>query len=212
MTQKYLPNRASIPEACEWMKEQTGEPWTLAHLLEYGLMPWFWLEHQPGWPDALFGGRAEGYLAPLCFAGDTQRLAADGRDVLVTMTRTHDGALMKVGPPAWHFPIDALRFLRDDITRLAGALSKPAAPAESATDNRPKWKIPGRLEHEAREIGEQWMNTQSKKPGVDAIAKHVEGELKNRDRRGPRRDYWDWQTIKREALTGITGRKASGKK
>jgi hypothetical protein len=133
MKRSYLPNRVSISEACEWIKEQTGELWTLARLLEYGLMPWFWLDYQPGWPDALFGGRTEGYLAPICFAGDTQRLATDGCDVLVTMTRTHDGKLIKVGPPGLHFPIDELRFLRDDITRLAGDLSKPAAPVESAT-------------------------------------------------------------------------------
>lgn len=82
---------------------------------------------------------------------------------------------------------------------------------QSTTDERPKWEIPDRLEHRARKIGEQWMNAQSMKPGVDEIAKYVEKELKDRDLRGPRGDYWDWQTIKRGALKGITGRKANGK-
>lgn len=88
-------------------------------------------------------------------------------------------------------------------------------PNESATDNRPKWGIPGRLEYDARQIGEEWMLAEEtrtgERPGVDTIAKYVEEELKNRDRRGPRGDYWDWQTVKKEALTGITGRKANGK-
>ena len=56
------------------------------------------------------------------------------------------------------------------------------------------------------------MKEQSKMPGVNAIAKHVEKELKIRDRRGPRGDYLGWETIKKEALTGITGRKVNGKK
>jgi hypothetical protein len=67
----------------------------------------------------------------------------------------------------------------------------------------------------AREIGEQWMKAEREEgrdPGVDAIAKYVEGELSNRDIRGPRGKYLDWQTIKKEALTGITGRPANGKR
>lgn len=76
----------------------------------------------------------------------------------------------------------------------------------------PHWENPERLEFLAREIGKQWMGKTKPKPGVDAIAQHVEGELKRRNKTGPRGDYWDWQTIKKEALTGITGRKANGKK
>jgi hypothetical protein len=95
-------------------------------------------------------------------------------------------------------------------------LHNTQAPNERATDNRPKWEIPGRLECEAREIGQElvdeYRKNKKKIPGVVEIAKHVEKELKQRDRRGPRDDYWDWQTIKREALRGITGRKATGKK
>jgi hypothetical protein len=90
------------------------------------------------------------------------------------------------------------------------------APNESAKDNRQKWEIPGRLECEARQIGQELINEYRKNnktiPGVDEIAKHVENELKKRDRRAPRGDYWKWQTIKKEALPGITGRKANGKK
>jgi hypothetical protein len=98
----------------------------------------------------------------------------------------------------------------DDLPPELAAMA-PATPAESAADARKKWETPGRLEYEAREIAKKWMNLQSKKPGVDAIAKHVEGELKKLNRTAPRGDYWDWKTIKKEALTGITGRKANGK-
>jgi hypothetical protein len=74
------------------------------------------------------------------------------------------------------------------------------------------WEIPERLEHIARQLGEEWMTKQKIKPGVIAIAKYLETELKNRNLTGPRGDYWDWGTIKKQALTGITGRKANGKK
>ena len=87
-----------------------------------------------------------------------------------------------------------------------------AAGNHIAKDTRQKWEIPDRLEYKAREIGKKWMDTQRNKPGVIAIAKHVEGELKSLNKPGPRGDYWDWKTIKREALVGITGRKATGKK
>lgn len=75
-----------------------------------------------------------------------------------------------------------------------------------------KWEDPLRLEFTARKIGEEWMDKTTPKPGVDAIAKYVERELKTQNKLGPRGDYWSWKTIKREALTGITGRKANGKK
>ncbi|HRH15194.1 MAG TPA: hypothetical protein PK225_12685, partial [Azonexus sp.] len=87
----YLPKLATIEQACAWLNERTGKDWSLARLLEYGLMPWVWLEHAPGYP-AIFGDRLEGYLAPMAFGGDTQRLAAGGTDALITMTRTGDGA------------------------------------------------------------------------------------------------------------------------
>ena len=66
----------------------------------------------------------------------------------------------------------------------------------------------------AVEIGTIWMNEQrslGNAPGVDAIAKHVSAEFKTKDIRGKRDDYLSWNTIKKEALTGITGKKANGK-
>lgn len=90
----------------------------------------------------------------------------------------------------------------------------PPAPdhlSDTACHALEKWEKPGRLEFKARQIGQEWMRNTKPKPGVDAIARYVEKELKNRDIRGPRGDYWDWKTIKKEALRGITGRKPNGK-
>ncbi|MFA5924065.1 MAG: hypothetical protein WC856_22710 [Methylococcaceae bacterium] len=71
-----------------------------------------------------------------------------------------------------------------------------------------KWKS------KSWEIGKEWFDQEPKKdkyPGVDDVAKYVEAKLKEQDIRGRRGDYLDWQTIKREALKGITGRPANGK-
>ena len=63
----------------------------------------------------------------------------------------------------------------------------------------------------ARELGVEWMESEEKKTGkqptVITIAKYLEGELSNRNITGARGTVLDWETIKREALTGITGRK-----
>ena len=94
---------------------------------------------------------------------------------------------------------------------------EPRPPALT-TDKANKWDVADSWEQQARAIGLGWMLEQRKLikeadwPGVEAIAKHVEGELSTREITGKRGKYLDWETIKREALTGITGRKAKGKK
>lgn len=63
---------------------------------------------------------------------------------------------------------------------------------------------------QARKIGEEWMHVEeertNKRPTVTVIAKFVEGELSTRGITGARGKFLDSETIKREALTGITGR------
>lgn len=134
MTNDYLPKHATTSEACEWLQAKTGNKWTLARLLESGLMPWFRLDYSPGWP-ALFGDRIEGYLAPMVFAGDMQRLeadATDGTDALVNMTRAHDGVLMTV-EPGLRVPITDLRFKRDDLQALGKAFQDTTPAQNTAT-------------------------------------------------------------------------------
>ena len=66
----------------------------------------------------------------------------------------------------------------------------------------------------AREIGEAWMKQKREEghdPGIMDIAKYVEGELSTQNVKGPRGKFWDFETIKREALTGITGKARNGK-
>lgn len=66
----------------------------------------------------------------------------------------------------------------------------------------------------ARAIGIEWMEKEREEgrdPGVIAIAKYVEGELGNRYITGPHGKLLDFETIKKEALTGITGKPAKGK-
>jgi len=60
-------------------------------------------------------------------------------------------------------------------------------------------------------LGVEWMKGEKKKTGeqptAEDIAKHVEGEFATLSITGSRGKSLDWETIKREALTGITGRK-----
>lgn len=119
----YLPKHATAPEACEWLATETGEPWTLARLLENSLTPQVWLDYEPRFPE-IFGDRLEGFSTPMLFHGDVVRLAAGGDGVLLTMIRTPDKGIIRV-IPGYRAEIDDLRFLRDDITRLAGKHSAP---------------------------------------------------------------------------------------
>lgn len=67
----------------------------------------------------------------------------------------------------------------------------------------------------AREIGQKWLDDErkaGKDPGVEAISKYVHGELETREILGSRGKVPAASTIKREALTGITGKPANGQK
>jgi hypothetical protein len=52
---------------------------------------------------------------------------------------------------------------------------------------------------------------EGKDPGIIEISKYVEGELSTLGIMGKRGKFLDFETIKREALTGITGKPANGK-
>ena len=131
----YLPKHATVAEACDWLNAETGQSWTLARMLENELMPWFWLDYKPDFP-AVFGDRTEGYLAPMVFAGDTQRLEADATDALVNLTHSHDGAVIKV-EPGIKVQTNQLKFKRGDLE----ALSKALVPVEveSPMERRHRW-------------------------------------------------------------------------
>lgn len=76
--------------------------------------------------------------------------------------------------------------------------------------------LPGSWQAQAYELGKAWMLSEEartgKRPGQTAIAAYLEGELSNRGIKGPRGLFLDRETIRREALKGITGRPKNGTK
>jgi hypothetical protein len=133
-----LPFRATTAEACAWLERQTATPWTLARLLEQGVTPYVWLDYDPAYPE-LFGDANGGYAAPIFFEGDIARLAAGSDDVLITMTKDAYKIVARLPEPGFRRPLDALRFQKKDLERLAGKLKHeaeaaakpPAPPSES---------------------------------------------------------------------------------
>ncbi|HEX8603251.1 MAG TPA: hypothetical protein VF774_11445 [Pseudoduganella sp.] len=138
MSTTDLPFRATTAEACAWLAQHTSSPWTLARLLEHGLTPYVWLDYDPSFAE-LFGDANGGYAAPIFFEDDIARLAAGSADVLITMTKDAYKIVAKLPAPGFVRPLDALRFQKKDVERLAGKLKHeaevaarpPPAPAES---------------------------------------------------------------------------------
>ncbi len=148
--QPYLPTWATAQEAAEWLQAETGEPWPLPRLIESGLVPHIWLapEGQPaaGTLAGVFDGRHEGFLAPLVFAGDTQRLSVD-RTGALSMTRSPSGNLVRFTPPV-QFDIGAIRFKGADLRanavateRGAPVLAPAAEPPLGAAPPLEDWKM-----------------------------------------------------------------------
>jgi hypothetical protein len=137
MSTTDLPFRATTEEACAWLSRQTGSAWTLARLLEHGLTPYVWLDYDAAHPE-LFGDANGGYAAPIFFEGDIARLAAGSEDVLMTMTKDVYRIVARLPEPGFRHPLEALRFTRKDLERLAGKLKHaaetppPQAPVKAA--------------------------------------------------------------------------------
>ncbi len=123
----YLPQHATIEEACEWLSAETGENWSQSRLLESNLTPWFWIEYDSNHPY-IFGGKIEGYLARAVFQGDITRLAVERSTVRVNMFTTHDGEIVKA-EPAVSLALSELRYLRDDLEEEARCTNN-AEPAQ----------------------------------------------------------------------------------
>ena len=128
MSTAALPFRATLEEACAWLAQQTGAPWTLARLLEHGLTPCVWLDYDAAHPE-LFGDANGGYAAPIFFEGDIARLAAGSEDVLITVTKDAYKIVARLPEPGFRRPLDALRFQKKDLERLAGKLKHEALAA-----------------------------------------------------------------------------------
>lgn len=127
MSATDLPFRATTAEACAWLALQTATPWTLARLLEHALTPYVWFDYDAAYPE-LFGDANGGYAAPLFFEGDIARLAAGSEDVLISMTKDAYKIVVRLPAPGFRRPLDALRFQKKDLERLAGRLKHEANP------------------------------------------------------------------------------------
>jgi hypothetical protein len=127
MTIIELPFRATSGEACDWLAQQTGTPWTLARMLENGLTPYVWLDYDAAHPE-LFGDANGGYPAPIFFEGDTRRLAAGSEDVLITITKDVYKIVARLEPPGFRRELHELRFLKKELERLASKLKREAEP------------------------------------------------------------------------------------
>ena len=127
MTITELPFRATTAQACHWLAQQTGTPWALARMMENGLTPYVWLDHDAD-HSALFGDANGGYAAPIFFEGDTRRLAAGSEDVLITITKDAYKIVTRLPPPGIRRALHELRFLKKDLERLAGKLKREAEP------------------------------------------------------------------------------------
>ncbi|PRC94704.1 hypothetical protein [Solimicrobium silvestre] len=127
MTIAELPFRATTEQACDWLTQQTGMPWTLTSLIENGLTPYVWLDYDANYPE-LFGEANGGYPAPIFFEGDTQRLAAGSEDVLITITKDVYTIVTQLKPPGFRRALHELRFLKKDLERLANKLKREAQP------------------------------------------------------------------------------------
>lgn len=128
MTNIELPFRATTAQACHWLAQQTGAPWTLTRMIEHGLIPYVWLDYDAD-HAALFGDANGGYAAPIFFEGDTRRLADGSEDVLITMTKDAYKIVTQLKPPGFLRALDELRFLKKELERLASKLKREAEPA-----------------------------------------------------------------------------------
>lgn len=111
-------------------------------------------------------------------------------------------------------PLEIALFLVSEVKAIEKAESIDVMVPSKAEPNRND-KLEESWQFQARQIGEQWLKQRrsaGENPGVIAISRYVEGELTNRNIKGKRGKFLDWETIKKEAMTGITGRKAKGKK
>jgi hypothetical protein len=129
MSNNDLPFRATTTEACAWLEQQTGSPWTLARLLEHELTPFVWLDYDAAFPE-LFGDANGGYAAPIFFEGDIARLVAGSDDVLITFTKDAYKLPARLPESGFRRSLDELRFQKKDLERLAGKLKHEAQAAK----------------------------------------------------------------------------------
>ncbi len=149
MTSLPLPYRATTLEACAWLAEQTGSPWTLARLLEQGGAPYVWLDYSEEWAE-LFQDGVTRYAAPVVFIGDKQHLAAGAGDVWLRFTRDSGNLAIELKAPGLRVPLDGLHFQERDLLRLLKELQQPQ-PDVAAAEKAAPVVLPSALKGLGRE-------------------------------------------------------------
>jgi hypothetical protein len=125
----YLPPWATLDEAARWLEARTSEKWPPERIVRSGARLAVWLDPPADDPVMLrevFGGRPEGYLAPINFGGDTQRLGLVRAAGTLTITQTADGKMVRFSPPV-PYRADEVRVMGEDVRELAGGIP-PALP------------------------------------------------------------------------------------
>ena len=166
------------------------------------------------WLEVLNCGRAIGLFVPLALRADGAAaiVCAPKPDTIQARVEIIESLKTTRTVPERYRERLVQSFARAD----GGQLADLASPAESGTEQetpapvgagrnaKPEWT------RKAWKIGTEWMLAEEKqtgeRPTVVDIAKYVEGELSTRGITGVRGKYLDWESIKRDALTGITGR------
>ena len=156
MTSLSLPYRATATQACAWLAQQTGTPWTLARLLEQGGLPYVWLDYSDAWAE-LFHDGVTRYAAPVVFIGDKEHLAsgadASGADdVWLRFTRDSGNIAIELKAPGLRVPLDGLHFQERDLLRLLKELQHPQpAEPDAGADNAAPFVLPSALKGLGRE-------------------------------------------------------------
>jgi hypothetical protein len=118
----YVGEWATLETACVWLAEQTGQAWPLQRLLDIQPDMAVWYDPAPHESaelrQAVFGEHAVGYMAPLIWNDDIQRLKFVHETGTLTITRRPDGCLLRIDPPLV-FPASELRICSKNLQRIA---------------------------------------------------------------------------------------------
>ena len=129
MPSTYLPKWATAQEAGEWLKRETGEDWPVPRLIHAGAEMGVWLSCADDAPaeivEGVFGGRREGFIAPVCFGSDRERAEFVRDGGALSVTQRPDGVPLKFTPPQ-RFGAEQLKFAATGVRQIAAAVQHGA--------------------------------------------------------------------------------------
>ena len=129
MPSTYLPKWATAQEAGEWLKRETGEDWPVPRLIHAGAEMGVWLSCADDAPaeivEGVFGGRREGFIAPVSFGPDRERAEFVRDGGALSVTQRPDGVPLKFTPPQ-RFGAEQLKFAATGVRQIAAAVQRGA--------------------------------------------------------------------------------------